>query len=627
MADTKQNITELPVKIASGIAATDYLLGIDAGEGYQMLIQDLGDYIIQNVTSALGGAAAETLVDALAGKVPAPDEDGTAGQVLRTNGDGTTEWEDNASAEEIAADVTDWLDEHVAGGTTLAIDNTLTISGAAADSKAAGDRIEAVGDTVDDLSGTVETLSGTVETLSDTKAPAIYSTASGALATFSDGADDMPIKSLTVDIEPVQAGSGDPSPENVRPISGWTGVTVARTGKNLLGGKTLGDAIVDAVNVPSNTYLGSDAEGDYVTFSGNNALTGVRFTNGMRFKPNTQYTFIITAKRNPSDGNSQSTNLMFFYTDGTYTAIGFPTAPSAVAKSTFAYTSAANRTIQSIGTYWGSGRLYLYYNESGIFEGTLTADDFEPYTGDTYDIALPTSAGTVYGGTLDVTAGTLTVDRATKVISAITSLAGSNYIKSDATDGYIVDSDISPKTGAGTFKKNVLSDTLKYKTAYIWASVGHPNCFNIHDQQIHINIANDLLGITDPSSETTATAKEKLNAYLAAHPVTITIPVAPQTYTLDPTTIRTLLGYNAMWADCGDVENVTYPADTKMYIDGLTQPDSDMVADANIQSGKYFSVNNKLYLATAAIAAGEAIVPGTNCTETSLADALNTINS
>lgn len=33
-------------------------------------------------------------------------------------------------------------------------------------------------------------------------------------------------------IAPVQAGSGDPSPSNVRPISGWTGAKLTRTGEN-----------------------------------------------------------------------------------------------------------------------------------------------------------------------------------------------------------------------------------------------------------------------------------------------------------------------------------------------------------------------------------------------------------
>ena len=70
-----------------------------------------------------------------------------------------------------------------------------------------------------------------------------------------------------------------------------------------------------------------------------------------------------------------------------------------------------------------------------------------------------------------------------------------------------------------------------------------------------------------------------------------------------------------------------YPVNVFDYIDELTKPDADFIADANIQSGKYFSVGNGLYVSTQAIAQGAAIVPGTNCTAVSLADALNTINA
>ena len=91
--------------------------------------------------------------------------------------------------------------------------------------------------------------------------------------------------------------------------------------------------------------------------------------------------------------------------------------------------------------------------------------------------------------------------------------------------------------------------------------------------------------------------------------------------------INTLLGNNSIWTDTGVITSCDYPADTKLYIDGLTAPDEDMIADANIASGKYFVVNNQLYLSTAAIAAGASIVPGTNCTATNIAAALNSINT
>lgn len=58
-------------------------------------------------------------------------------------------------------------------------------------------------------------------------------TASGTIASFTDGADDVEVKSLTVHIEPVQAGSGDPSPDNVRPISGWTGANISHSGADM----------------------------------------------------------------------------------------------------------------------------------------------------------------------------------------------------------------------------------------------------------------------------------------------------------------------------------------------------------------------------------------------------------
>ena len=51
-------------------------------------------------------------------------------------------------------------------------------------------------------------------------------TVSGDPATFDDAVPYIALKQLKVNIDPVQSGSGDPSPTNVRPISGWTEVNV-----------------------------------------------------------------------------------------------------------------------------------------------------------------------------------------------------------------------------------------------------------------------------------------------------------------------------------------------------------------------------------------------------------------
>lgn len=55
--------------------------------------------------------------------------------------------------------------------------------------------------------------------------PLVEATASGNPATFvTDVA--RPLKACTVSFSPVQEGSGDPSPENVRPISGWDRISL-----------------------------------------------------------------------------------------------------------------------------------------------------------------------------------------------------------------------------------------------------------------------------------------------------------------------------------------------------------------------------------------------------------------
>lgn len=80
--------------------------------------------------------------------------------------------------------------------------------------------------TITDL---IEDCNRQIDKLEDDMSQALaLGTSSGSIASFTDGST-LPMKKLEVAIEPVQSGSGEPSPTNVRPFIGWDecNVTVA----------------------------------------------------------------------------------------------------------------------------------------------------------------------------------------------------------------------------------------------------------------------------------------------------------------------------------------------------------------------------------------------------------------
>ena len=439
----------------------------------------------------------------------------------------------------------------------------------------------------------------------DGKSSAIYCTTSGSLVTIPDGADSMPLKSLTVGIEAVQSGSGDPSPTNIRPISGWTGCKVTRTGKNLIGGSAF---LANTVAyIPSATV---DEINKTVTFV--SSASTVSSTNGFaghfKFAENTAYTVILYGQNTYSSG-SNSTNMRLYYTDNTYETLTFASSDSL---SYCVLTTNPNKTIKYISKSQQWSSTILYYDQCGIFEGTLTADDFAPYEGATYDITFPSEAGTVYGGVLDVTNGTLTVTHKLEDGGDLTwtKVTGNNY---------------------RTFYASVSRDRVySADVPTVWSSIYNSVSINRGASSSGDNYvyawANSVKTIAvKDTSKASLTAAEFKDAMVGVQ--FMFQLVNPTTYTLDSTTIRTLLGLNNIWADTGAIEEVVYAADTKMYIENLTKPtEDDMVANAAIESGKFFMINNRLFLSTASIANGATITVGTNATELSLAEALNSLN-
>ena len=173
-----------------------------------------------------------------------------------------------------------------------------------------------------------------------------------------------PAESLVIEILPQQSGSGDPSPDNVRPIIGWTCVNVQRTGKNLLPNDKYQQSYGTVVLGQTNSSYGTFLKAGTYTVSLTTSTIGTIYLNR-------------------SDGTSERV--------GEYSA------------TQGSFTLNKDETLKVV-----------YYNSRGIsasdvtsfqLELGTTATAYEPYQGTSVEVAL---GQTVYGGTLDVVSGVLT---------------------------------------------------------------------------------------------------------------------------------------------------------------------------------------------------------------------------
>ena len=202
----------------------------------------------------------------------------------------------------------------------------------------------------------------------------------------------VPAESLTIEILPQQSGSGDPSPDNVRPISGWTGVKVTRTGKNMLD--------EDAFKTMSNWVRGSEIGGSF----GSNASNGcfiIPTVNGQ--------SYTITMKQKDNADTVQYASFCYAAQDLQTSAIVKRFTTDSLANTSISFTATGNQV------YY----IRMMFSNQSNFDGQLSKVDYvqlelgsatayEPYTGTTYSLDWTSEAGTVYAISLDVTTGVLT---------------------------------------------------------------------------------------------------------------------------------------------------------------------------------------------------------------------------
>jgi hypothetical protein len=182
---------------------------------------------------------------------------------------------------------------------------------------------------------------------------------------------------------------------------------------------------------------------------------------------------------------------------------------------------------------------------------------YNQIVGEQYHITFPTSAGTVYGGTVKVEkdgTGMLTVDRKYDKLSNHTfTKHGSNTGNIYYTNG--LQSVIKKPADGYTELVGLLSSQYKPDS---WEDIfvsGQNDC----------SIAVSLTGLLAVKED----AITSLSDFTANRGnVEFVYPLAtPIEYDLTPGQVTALLGINNLWADTGDIEELAYPADTRMYIE------------------------------------------------------------
>lgn len=177
-----------------------------------------------------------------------------------------------------------------------------------------------------------------------------------------------------------------------------------------------------------------------------------------------------------------------------------------------------------------------------------------------YPVTWSDTAGTVYGGTLDVVRGKLT--RKYRLITPTgtgTVSSGNTFSKGSSTSYnvyYTLSSDnaflVSMVQKSTTLYPNTICSHFPL------GSQTTANSFCIGSRQPRVVLPKDDKRNT--AALFNAWVKEQ---YDNGTPLQILAPLvasAQTTYDLDPVTINTLLGQNNVWADCGEVENLRLDA-------------------------------------------------------------------
>lgn len=370
-----------------------------------------------------------------------------------------------------------------------------------------------------------------------------WQTKSGSVVSISD-ARKRYAKSLSVALEPIQSGSGDPSPDNVRPISGHDSVKVTRTGKNLFNPHLYqGGSYNPAVG---STFVLTDSPTQFTT--DDNRMFTITPTSTWKY-----YTMVAPIKADAT-----------YYRSGKIKSTGTQGISEGYLDADFKVLSKFNNTNTDV-TLSGTLKIpsdakyyYLVITNRSTANVTLTVTElqlelgstataYEPYQG----ISVTLSLGqTVYGGSVNLVSGAMRVTHSIDVYNDADGFAtwGVNYRKTGITGFF--------KYSTPVIDNSVFTHcNMLPINSYTWggSAIGAwNNQTNPQSPYYMFCFANDSLGIT--AGDSNATALSKLDAFLMNTPMTVCKELAtPQTIQLSPNQIEMLMRNNTVWSDAGVV--------------------------------------------------------------------------
>ena len=374
------------------------------------------------------------------------------------------------------------------------------------------------------------------------------------------------MKNCRVYFSPAQDGSGDPSPANVRPIIGWTGIRAGTRTSNILNllaeqAQSTPASSADTTKrsfVPGSCVIGISPSNyyraNYANYVKDIVLTenSLAFTSGGASGYGIGY---VLDGVKPGDSvkfsYGEKVNLTIYITayeaDGTF--INYQTVDNV--------TRTVPERASSVLLVMASAKSNeLCYVTNPKLEIGSTATAYEPYNGQTVAMDWTTEAGTVYGGYVDLVRGMVVVDTWSFVIDGERNkLTAGISLQNGFVTGYEYIHTLTKNVPDALPGKRPLTEAEIHR--YYLCDKLPMNSVNQAVNRMYVPLAGNLyyrayIDATELGDiSTVALMKTAFHKWFADHPVRVVYPLIDPIViaAIDPVTLKSLRGINNVWSN------------------------------------------------------------------------------